>query len=183
MGRIPVINGSIDNPLALKTEFLKFSPATMPNLLDMLARLLGLAFAVAVIILLAQWLTRLTAPRPVALMVEAAPVATSDNSARSIAKLFGAGESKSEAFAGLRLTGVFAGSRGGGFATFHSRSGEQSAFPGDEVSPGVRLTKILGDRVILSSADGQKELTLRDTITPTGRAPRRAAANQQAEDQ
>jgi Type II secretion system protein C len=132
---------------------------------DVAIRLLGGALKLGAVILAAWWLTQLTAPRPVARLPSTA-VVEPENGMQKISRIFGVGETQSRAMEGLLLTGVFAGSKGGGFATFHTRTGEVSAFTGDEVAPGVTLKQIERDRVILLTAGVQKELLLSDNSAP-----------------
>jgi hypothetical protein len=136
-----------------------------PVLFDSAARLLAVAFTLAAIILAGRWLTELTAPRPVAELPSAA-IAPSESSSGKIIRLFGSGIVQSQALEGLHLTGVFTGSRGGGFATIHTRAGDVPVFPGDEVVPGVILKQIEGNRVILLTSGIEKELTLREGTVP-----------------
>jgi hypothetical protein len=65
----------------------------------------------------------------------------------------------------LHLTGVFVGSRGGGFATIRTPDGDVHAFPGGEVAPGIILKQIEGNRVILLASGIQKQLTLQENIS------------------
>jgi hypothetical protein len=143
-----------------------------PVLFDSAARLLAVAFTLAAIILAGRWLTELTAPRPVAELPSAA-IAPPESSSGKIIRLFGSGIVQSQALEGLHLTGVFTGSRGGGFATIHTRAGDVPVFPGDEVVPGVILKQIEGNRVILLTSGIEKELTLRE-----GTVPPAASSNQ-----
>lgn len=123
------------------------------------ARLLAVAFSLAAAVLAGRWLTELTAPRPVA-ELPSAPMTQPDLNLKTISRLFGTGSTQSQALEGLYLTGVFAGSRGGGFATIHTRAGDVPVFEGEEVTPGVILKQIERDRVILLSLGAQKELLL-----------------------
>jgi hypothetical protein len=147
----------------------------VPALFDASIRLLGVAIAVSAIILASRWLTELTSPRPVAKLPSAA-LAQPETSITTFGRLFGANETRPEVVEGLRLTGVFAGSRGGGFATFLTRDGAVSVFSGDEVVPGVRLKQIERDRVILLTADAKRELLLSGDREPAAGAPIQAGA-------
>ena len=129
------------------------------------ARLLAVAFSLAAVILAGRWLTELTAPRPVA-ELPSAPMTQPGSSLKTISRLFGTGSTQSQALAGLYLTGVFAGSRGGGFATLHTRAGDVPVFQGEEVAPGVILKQIESDRVILLSSGTNKELRLNESGAP-----------------
>ena len=132
---------------------------------DSAARLLAVAFTLAAIMLAGRWLTELTAPRPVAELASAT-MTQPESSTKTVSRLFGSGGAQSQALEGLHLTGVFAGSKGGGFATIHTRTGDVPVFPGDEVVPGVILKQIESDRVILLTSGTQKELRLRENYAP-----------------
>ena len=159
----------------MKIEQFKIPPLAVPALFDASIHLLGVAIALGAIILASRWLTELTAPRPVARLPSVALVPP-ETSIKTIARLFGVSETHPEAIEGLRLTGVFVGSKGGGFATFHTRTGEVSMFPGDEVVPGVRLKQIERDRVILLTSDAKRELLLSEYREPAAAASIQAAA-------
>jgi type II secretory pathway component PulC len=95
---------------------------------------------------------------------------------KTVSRLFGSGGSvQAQALEGLHLTGVFVGSRGGGFATIHTRTGDVPVFPGEEVAPGVILKQIESDRVILLTSGTEKELQLQEN-TVAGAPPTRQAA-------
>jgi hypothetical protein len=134
------------------------------------------AFALAGIVLAAWWLTRLTAPRPVA-ELPSAVIAQPESGTGTISRLFAIADVKSEDVEGLQLTGVYAGTRGGGFATIRTRSGDVHAFPGDEVAPGVVLKHIERDRVILLASGVEKELMLPEIAVPSAESPSRTASS------
>jgi hypothetical protein len=123
------------------------------------------AFTLAAILLAGHWLTELTAPRPIAVLPSAA-IAPPVLSSGTISRLFGSGIVQLQALEGLQLTGVFTGSRGGGFATIHTRAGDVPVFAGDEVVTGVILKQIEGNRVILLTSGTEKELKLRESTVP-----------------
>lgn len=95
----------------------------------------------------------------------------------TISRLFGSGIVQSQALEGLQLTGVFTGSQGGGFATIHTRTGDVSVFPGDEVVAGVILKQIEGNRVILLNAGIEKELKLRESRMTQAESARQPVTN------
>jgi len=161
---------------AMKLEPLHFPALSGPSIFDSAARLLTLVFALATAILAGQWLTELTAPRAVA-ELPSVPMAMPESGSISIGRMFMSGEVKSEDVEGLQLTGVYAGTRGGGFATIRTRSGEVHAFPGDEVAPGVILKHIERDRVILLASGVEKELMLPETAVPAAESPPQTVAN------
>lgn len=126
---------------------------------DWASRLLALTFALSAVFLAGGWLTELTAPRPVARLpstgIDPPPVATT-----AVGRLFGVAEAGPRSIEGLSLTGLFVGSGGGGFATFQVRGAALSAFPGDEVMPGVQLKQIERDHVILLASGTERTLRL-----------------------
>lgn len=101
----------------------------------------------------------------------------SESATGSIGRLFASASVKVEAVAveGLQLTGVYSGTRGGGFATIHTQAGDVHAFPGDEVAPGVILKHIERDRVILLASGVEKELMLPETAAPAAESPPQTA--------
>jgi Type II secretion system protein C len=170
----------------VKIERIQLPVLSGPVMFDSAARLLSVAFAMAAIVLAGHWLTELTAPRPVAELPSSA-VAPPESSVKTMSRLFGSGDNQLQALAGLRLTGVFAGARGGGFATVHTRAGDEPVFPGEEVSPGIVLKQIESDRVILLTSGTQKELRLQEAssaaATPTAEpSPYRLHQRKQAEE-
>jgi hypothetical protein len=144
---------------------------------DSAARLFSVAFALAAIMLAGRWLTELTAPRPVAELPSAA-MTQPEPVTKTVSRLFGSGGSvQAQALEGLHLTGVFAGSKGGGFATIHTRTGDVPVFPGDEVAPGIILKQIESNRVILLTSGTQKELQLQENNAPITASIRQATAS------
>lgn len=145
-----------------------------PALFAATIRLLVLILVIFAVILTSRWLTAVTAPRPVAKLPSISSVAQ-ENNLKMVSKLFGTSAARSQSLDGLQLAGVFAGSNGGGFATFRTRSGAKSVFTGEEIEPGVRLKQIERDRVIILGAGGQKELRLSEgggqPSPPIGQAP------------
>jgi hypothetical protein len=160
----------------VKLEPFKITSLPVPALFDASIHLLGVAIALGAIILASRWLTELSAPRPVASLPSAALVPP-ESSIKTIGRLFGTSETRPQAVEGLRLTGVFAGSKGGGFATFQTHTGAVSVFPGDEVVPGVTLKQIERDRVILYTADSKRELLLNEDRNSDAAGSVQAAAN------
>jgi hypothetical protein len=121
-----------------------------------------------------RWLTEVTAPGPVA-ELPSATMTQPESGTETVSRLFGSGDVQSQVLEGLHLTGVFAGSRGGGFATIHTRTGDVHVFPGDEVVPGVVLKQIESNRVILLTSGTQKELQLRENNSPAATSTPEAA--------
>jgi len=160
----------------VKIERLNLPSLSGPAIFDSAGRLLTVAFALAGIILAAWWLTRLTAPRPVA-QLPSAVIAQPESGTGTISRLFATADVKSEDVEGLQLTGVYAGTRGGGFATIRTRSGDVHAFPGDEVAPGVILEHIERDRVIVLVSGVEKELMLPETAVPSAESPPQTVTN------
>lgn len=155
-----------------------------PAVFDYAARLMVIGFALAAVVLLGRWLTEITAPRPVA-ELPATPMLQQQLASASVTRLFAPASVDSPVVEGLQLTGVFSGSRGGGFATLRTPAGEVHAFRGDEVVPGVVVKDIAGDRVILLAAGVEKELKLAEdgggevAAPPPGPAFGRAAGTVQ----
>jgi len=149
----------------VKMDRFRFPALSGPALFDSAARLLTVAFSLAAIFLAGRWLTELTAPRPVA-ELPSAPMAQPVTATGTVSRLFGSGNIESQTLEGMYLTGVFAGSRGGGFATIRTRTGDVHVFPGEEVAPGVILKQMERNRVILLSSGIEKELTLRESPVP-----------------
>ncbi len=151
-----------------------------PALFDAGIRSLGVVFILFSVALTSGWLTVLTAPRPVA-NLPSKPIAPQENSLKLVSRLFGVGEARPQIDEALQLVGVFANSKGGGFATFNTRNGAISVFAGNEIVPGVKLKQIERDRVIILSAGAQKELRLSQgggqQSPPIGQTP---APSQQA---
>jgi hypothetical protein len=160
----------------MKLERLHFSTLSGPAIFDSAARLSTAAFTLVAVLLVASWLSEFTAPRPVAELPSTAMV-ESESATGSIGRLFATADVKSEDVEGLQLTGVYAGTRGGGFATIRTRSGEVHAFPGDEVAPGVILKHIERDRVILLASGVEKELMLPEIAAPTAESSPQTVAN------
>lgn len=143
----------------MKLEKFNLASLPVPVLFDAATRVLGFVIALAAILLASRWLTEMTAPRPVA-RLPAVAQAPGENGSKSIRRLFGASETQAQATDGLFLTGVFAGSKGGGFAIIRTPKGMVSVFPGDEVVPGIKLKQIEKDRVLLLTPDSTRELLL-----------------------
>ena len=161
---------------AMKLERLHFSTLSGPAIFDSAARLATAAFTLVAVLLAGSWLSELTAPRPVAELPSTAMV-QSESATGSISRLFATADVKSEDVEGLQLTGVYAGTRGGGFATIRTRSGDVHAFPGDEVAPGVILEHIERDRVIVLVSGVEKELMLPETAVPAAESPPQRVTN------
>ncbi len=160
----------------MKMERFRFHALSGPALFDSAARLFTVVFTLAAIILAGRWLTELTAPRPVA-ELPSATVAQPVSGTGAVSRLFGGGDVESQTLEGFHLTGVFAGLRGGGFATIRTRTGDVHVFPGEEVVPGVTLKQMESDRVILLSSGVEKELKLRDNPAPPAALSPQAITN------
>jgi hypothetical protein len=155
---------------AMKLERLHFSTLSGPAIFDSAARLSTAAFTLIAVLLAGSWLSELTAPRPVAELPSTAMV-QSESATGSISRLFATADVKSEDIEGLQLTGVYSGTRGGGFATITTRTGNVHVFPGDEVVPGIVLKHIERDRVILLVSGVEKELMFPETAVPAAESP------------
>jgi len=153
-------------------ERLHWPALSGPAVFDHAARLLAVAFALAATVLAGKWLSELTAPRPVAELPVAASVEPVTGTG-AIGRLFASGDVQSDVLEGLLLTGVFSGTRGGGFATIRTRAGDVHVFRGDEVAPGVTLKQIEGNRVILLVSGIEKELKLAESSAVPPQVPPR----------
>jgi len=161
---------------AMKLERLHFPALSGPSIFDSAARLLTVAFALAAVILAGHWLTELTAPRPIA-ELPSAIIATSESAAGTVSRLFASESVQSQDIEGLSLTGVYAGLRGGGFATIRTPKGDMHVFIGDEVAPGIILKHMERDRVILLSSGVEKELMFPETAVPTAESSPQTVPN------
>lgn len=124
-----------------------------------MTRLLRWLFAGSVLMLMALWLTRLTAPRPVA----ALPTVDTQDMAAGLEpalRLFGATAQTPAQVGHIELTGVSTSTSGQGFATFRTREGARFALVGEEIGPGVRLKAVRGDHVIVLMAGVEHRLAL-----------------------
>ncbi|MCU0810370.1 MAG: hypothetical protein MUE59_04910 [Thiobacillaceae bacterium] len=160
----------------MKLERLHFPTLSGPAIFDSAARLSTAAFALVAVLLAGSWLSELTAPRPVAELPSTAMV-QSESATGSISRLFATADVKSADVEGLQLTGVYAGTRGGGFATIATRTGNVHVFPGDEVVPGIVLKHIERDRVTLLASGVEKELMLPELAVPTAESPPQTVTN------
>jgi|GEM_PF-4284740 len=137
-----------------------FHPLIRPTLsisTHTLTRLLRVLLALAALALVAVWISRFTAPGPVAAL-PGAPLAAGTPGVDAVLRLFGGGDS------GVRrddpvLTGIFAQRGGRSFVTFRDGADSRFAFVGDEIRPGVWLTAIQPDHVILSERGVERRLT------------------------
>lgn len=123
------------------------------------ARLLRLAFIAAGLLLAAVWLTRVSAPRPVAALATSAVPGPAPNTAAAL-KVFGIGVGTAGLASGVELTGIYARGDGRGFATFRSPRGALSGVAGDEIEPGVQLARVDADRVVLRVGGADVRLAL-----------------------
>jgi hypothetical protein len=122
--------------------------------------------AVLAILLAAHWITRLTAPRPVARLPESRSVAAPP-SLEPVYRLYGVRAEAAPALGNVALTGVFAAGGGQGFATFRVSGGQASALRGGEVMPGLILLRVAQDHVVLGSDAGEQRLPLtKDAAAP-----------------
>lgn len=144
----------------------QFLAAHLPR--DTPGRVVGVLMAILAILLLANWITHLSAPRPLASLPETRAV-SGPLSMEPVNRIFGLRSDTSPALANLVLTGVFAASDGTGFATFRVPGGQASALAGAEVMPGLTLLRVAKDHVVLRSAAGEQRLSLtKDKAAPSG---------------
>jgi hypothetical protein len=119
----------------------------------------GWLLAIIAVLLVATWLTRLVAPRPVASLAES-PATAAPLALEPIYRLFGVAAGAVAQTGDIILTGVFAASDGKGFATFRLPQGQVAALEGREVMPGVSLLRVERDHVLLRTAAGEQRLQL-----------------------
>jgi hypothetical protein len=138
-----------------------------------LATLVTWATAAATIGLAAYWLTRVTAPRPVAALPASQEAPRGAGAEAEMARVLGVQAGGLETnLDGIVLTGVFAphGDRGG-FATFRTGKGGAAAVVGQEIAAGVRLERIEPGRVVVATGRGERVLELPkprlDALAPT----------------
>jgi hypothetical protein len=131
--------------------------ARMPR--DMPARVVAVVIVLLALFLVADWVARLSAPRPVASLPETR-VAVAPMPVEPANRLLGIEAGKGPSMTNITLTGVFAAPGGGGFATFRVPKGQVSAVPGGAVQPGVRLARVGKDHVVLDTAAGEQRVNL-----------------------
>ncbi len=119
----------------------------------------GWLLAILAIVSAATWLTRLSAPRPVASLPES-HTAAAPLSLDPVYRLFGEQAGAAPQMGNVVLTGVFAASDGKGFATFRLPQGQVATLEGREVMPGVSLARVEKDQVVLRTAAGEQRLPL-----------------------
>lgn len=119
---------------------------------------LRLTFAVAAVVLAAFWLTRLVAPRPVAVLATSGSGGRAVNQS-AVYKVFGLGGQAAQSI-GMELTGLYRRADGRGFATFRSPRGPLFGSVGEEIQPGVRLNHVGIDFVVLAAGGTELRLEL-----------------------
>lgn len=150
------------NPRLTQTR--QFMAAHLPR--NAPGRVVGWLVGFLAILLAANWLTRIGAPRPVASLKETR-VAATPPSLEPIYRIFGVQTGTAAQTGSLVLTGVFASSDGKGFATFRLPQGQVAAIEGREVMPGVRLLRVERNQVVLGTAAGEQRLPLiKETAAP-----------------
>jgi hypothetical protein len=150
------------NPRLTQTR--QFMAAHLPR--NAPGQVVGWLLAILAIVLAANWLTRLIAPRPVASLAETR-VAAAPLSLEPIYRIFGVQAGSAPQTGNIVLTGVFATSDGKGFATFRLPQGQVAALAGREVMPGVSLLRVEKNQVVLGTAAGEQRLPLiKDTAAP-----------------
>ncbi len=139
--------------------------AMPPNLFSLqpLARLPGVVFAVLALLLVGHWLTVLLAPRPVAAL---AVTATAQAPSGTAGRLFGAAPGSAVLINGVRLTGIYVGPNGAGFASFMTPAGARGVQPGQEIQDGVVLTRLHPDHVVVLVGGLETRLPLRPASSP-----------------
>lgn len=127
-----------------------------------LTTLLVWTLAACALGLAAYWIDRLVSPRPVAVLPVSLQAPRSATAEQDMARVFGVqGGAVEASLDGVALTGVFAPQYGnGGFATFRTAKGGAGVTVGQEIIPGLRLTRVEAGRVTVSSASGERILEL-----------------------
>ena len=136
-------------------------------LLRFVAAIATLAAAGALATVVAWWGWQLFGPAP----VHVAPAAPTNSAAAIVAaNLFGAGGSPATAATGAseatlagsaRLLGIIAEPQRQGYALFSLPGGPKVVMAGQEVSPGVKVTAILPDIVVVREGATERRLHLR----------------------
>ena len=137
-------------------------PVSAASLIGGVMRAASLALFLAAIVLAGWWITQWISPRPVATL------ATSSSSTGALdpddaLHLFGVvarGGAESPAAGGLELTGVYAYGDGKGFAILRAASGPMVVFAGQEAMPGIRLSRVDGNGVVLTGRGHDTTLRL-----------------------
>lgn len=127
-------------------------------------------FVLAGVALLAYWAQILSAPRPVAAL-PSDPQANNVSLPADIAigNIFNIRTGNvASSIAGLSLTGVFAAESGNsGFAAFRSNQGSLVVEVGDEVRPGLTLTRIDSQGVYLLGNGKEQRLEIVQSTSTT----------------
>lgn len=154
------------------------SLSSPPLLLRTLSRLSSSLLVLALLVLLAWWLARLTAPRPLA-ELPAAPTNATVPWVHTAMRLFGADATQQRRDDPL-LTGIFALADGRGFVTYRIGGEVRFAFVGEELRPGLKLTDVRPEFVMLSEGGIERRLSL---PTPAlGDSPTRITATRTEKD-
>lgn len=128
-----------------------------------LARLPGAVIVGLALLLAGHWLTILLAPRPVAVLAVTTPTHASTGTA---GRLFGAAPGGVALINGVRLTGIYAGPNGTGFASFMTPAGARGVRPGQEIQNGVVLTSLHPDHVVVLVGGMETRLPLHPASSP-----------------
>lgn len=142
---------------SILTSFGQRLSATLPR--DTPARLARWLMIVLALVLLAVWINRLLAPRPVGLLPDTRAVAAPIRG-DAILWVFGIDGSQTTTMSNVTLTGVFAGPGGTGFATFRVPKGQVAVLSGGEVVDGITLARVDKDHVVLNTPDGERRVPL-----------------------
>ncbi len=126
-----------------------------------LSRLVQGVTVAAGLILVAWWATQWTAPRPVAALPGNLAGREAPADPRDALRVLGLASDAGVAD-GLRLTGIYAATDGGGFATFVTPKGPVQVLVGKEVAAGILLQEVGENHVVLSVGGVRRQVPLRD---------------------
>jgi hypothetical protein len=146
-------------------------PRPIPLLRLSAAHVTGVVLTVLALGLAAWWLSQLLAPRPLATLPVAAnqtrAVVGVDAALRLFDPAVTVATADSSLINGVRLTGIYSGPQGRGFASFQTPAGARGVLPGQEIQSGLVLSRLHPDHVVVLA--GHQEIRL--SLTPTPPSP------------
>ncbi len=143
-------------------------PRPIPTLRLSAAHLVGVVLIALALGLAGWWLSQLLAPRPLATLPVTAGPANAVVGVEAALRLFdpaaAPGVADSNLINGVRLTGIYSGPQGRGFASFQTPAGARGVLPGQEIQSGLILSRLHPDHVVVLA--GIQEIRLSLTTTP-----------------
>lgn len=133
---------------------------TAQTILGWMPRLAWLMVLAAAAVLSARWLTLFVSPRPVALAVGQAQLA-SPALGDALAVFGSATVGGVRGVEGFELTGVYVSSGDRGFATFSSPQGPLSVVVGEELRPGLVLASVTPGHAVLRGGGSEWQLDIK----------------------